>query len=282
MDPLEEFEFKPLTEGLGFHRKKIDLGQEMKKSGVVKNTIVNDPPPAPRGLNPDQKILKSPLPTKAASAVNSAMVSSSQSGDLHSTKSKKDVIDDLVQSFRKPNETFEEGPQKSMVILPENNLEKSSVSPSASKTQSVWVLSGWDIAPFLIDLMMVLSLFLFGMIVSLYVTKVDVYEFLFNPANGIEEYITIPAILFSMIMSYTLITRIFINGTLGEKVFDMQLGSPEDTRKFSYSIKVMLRMFVVVCTGFIILPFLSLIFRRDLAGKISRLSLYRSTKTRVK
>ena len=35
MDPFEEFEIKPLTEGLGFHKKSIPLAEQVKKSGLV-------------------------------------------------------------------------------------------------------------------------------------------------------------------------------------------------------------------------------------------------------
>ncbi len=35
MDPFEEFEMKPLSEGLGFHKKAVPLSEQVKKSGLA-------------------------------------------------------------------------------------------------------------------------------------------------------------------------------------------------------------------------------------------------------
>ncbi len=66
MDPFDEFEFKPLTDGLGFHKKKTatPAKEESKKDALSKNLMKNqglelieetstDPlrPPLPRKKN---------------------------------------------------------------------------------------------------------------------------------------------------------------------------------------------------------------------------------------
>ena len=46
----EEFEFKPLTEGLGFHTKTVDLKKNIETSGAVKEKLATSLPLTPEAL----------------------------------------------------------------------------------------------------------------------------------------------------------------------------------------------------------------------------------------
>ncbi|RYG62259.1 metalloendopeptidase, partial [bacterium] len=70
MDPFEEFEFKPLTEGLGFHKKKsstpaktTDLDSEFQISGPTQDFKQNGLSLLEETTDP----LRSPLPRKNTS-----------------------------------------------------------------------------------------------------------------------------------------------------------------------------------------------------------------------
>jgi hypothetical protein len=67
----------------------------------------------------------------------------------------------------------------------------------------------------------------------------------------------------------------FLGSTPGESVFEEQLGTPAENQKWNYMLKVVWRSTLVLLTGFIILPILSFIFKTDLTGKISGLSIYK-------
>jgi hypothetical protein len=257
MDSNEEFEFKPLTEGLGFHSKKIDLASEVKKSKLVSemvsNKIAKEVQPMPSVAFEEskinsEKIIKSPLPRPEASQNKKAP--------------DKDVIDELIESFKKPAKSFVEE-KKADVIFDK--------IPTEAKINGI--KTAWALAPFLVDLMMVSAFFLIGLIISLYVTKVDIIDFTMNSLKTTENIMVLPAILLMMVFMYVILTRIFIGGTLGEMVFDMQLGTSKDQRSASYGFKVLARLILVMITGFATLPLLSWIFRTDISGKILRLPL---------
>ncbi len=73
---------------------------------------------------------------------------------------------------------------------------------------------------------------------------------------------------------YFVISRAFIGATLGEYSCGLRLGAPNERLKKSYALKVFIRSFVTLATGVILLPLLSLVFRKDLSGKISGISIY--------
>ncbi len=77
-----------------------------------------------------------------------------------------------------------------------------------------------------------------------------------------------------VIQTYLLSTRWFFARTLGEWACDFRLGRPYEYQKRSYLFRVFLRSILIVATGVIVLPILSLLFRTDLAGKIVGLRLF--------
>ena len=50
MDPFDEFEFKPLTEGLGFHKKAVSLKDGLKQGGVLEDELQGLPSALPKNL----------------------------------------------------------------------------------------------------------------------------------------------------------------------------------------------------------------------------------------
>src|SRR5580658_5966931 len=62
MDPFDEFEFKPLTEGLGFHKKTVSLKDGLKSTGVLDDELQNVPLSVPKSLVDDSA--KSPMAKK--------------------------------------------------------------------------------------------------------------------------------------------------------------------------------------------------------------------------
>src|SRR5690242_3597417 len=53
MDPFDEFEFKPLTNGLGFHKKTVSLKDGLKNSGVLDDELHGVPASVPQSLLDD-------------------------------------------------------------------------------------------------------------------------------------------------------------------------------------------------------------------------------------
>lgn len=74
--------------------------------------------------------------------------------------------------------------------------------------------------------------------------------------------------------SYLIFMRAFIGASIGEWTCDLRLGEPVQRFKVTYVLKVMFRTTLILATGVFILPLLSLIFRRDLAGDLSGVKIY--------
>ena len=76
-----------------------------------------------------------------------------------------------------------------------------------------------------------------------------------------------------MAFSYLVLMRSFTGFTLGEWACGLRLGLPWERQDSKYILKTMFRSFIVVSTGLITLPLLSLFFSSDLAGEASSLHL---------
>ncbi|MGZ3723691.1 MAG: hypothetical protein ACXVA9_12200, partial [Bdellovibrionales bacterium] len=50
MDPFDEFEFRPLTDGLGFHKKTVTLKEGLKSTGVLDDELQSVPMSMPKSL----------------------------------------------------------------------------------------------------------------------------------------------------------------------------------------------------------------------------------------
>lgn len=73
---------------------------------------------------------------------------------------------------------------------------------------------------------------------------------------------------------YLIFMRVFNGATMGEWACQLRLGQPSQRTATNYVTKVLVRTTVIMLTGIIFLPLLSLIVKRDLAGELSGLKMY--------
>lgn len=73
---------------------------------------------------------------------------------------------------------------------------------------------------------------------------------------------------------YFIFFRVFLGATIGEWSCGIRIGQPSERMKPSYAFKVISRVLLITCTGIFVLPLLSLISKKDLAGQITKASLY--------
>lgn len=74
--------------------------------------------------------------------------------------------------------------------------------------------------------------------------------------------------------AYMITLRLFMGSTVGEWACDLRLGQPHQRLQSGYVLRVMLRTSLILLTGLLPLPLLSLVFGVDVPGKISGVSLY--------
>lgn len=269
IDPFEEFEFKPLTEGLGFHNKKVDLPSEVRTSGFVKDEFKPTVPQKPAAMINKTEEPKRTWKTESAPEVTTPL------------PRRDEIIEDLVRNFKTPTDKFgkfidEQTPTfKAPAPTKTYSSKATAKTTTPSSANRLERETAWEFSPFLIDALLVSAFSLICLIIALYVTKIDLIGSLMAPDADPLFLATIPAIVVGMGAVYAIITRTFMHGTLGELAFDLQIGSTKDQQSNLYPIKVLFRSVVIIATGFVVLPILSLIFQRDFAGQLTGTTLVR-------
>lgn len=255
MDPFEEFEFKPLTEGLGFHKKKSATPAATSKTEEPStHAFIKD-----QGLELIEETstdpLRPPLPRKKNTPAAPTPGSLTEVGGDGSA-----AVDEILKTLQKNRRLdFESSKQK--------------ISQATHKTE--YKKTTWSFSAALLDGMLVLASSLLCMIILLVATKVDLIGNLSNPDAQGMIYLSTVSLFAGVAFIYLTLNRIYLGYTPGEWAFDQRIGTPEELNKASYSLKVVGRSLLVVVTGFIVFPILSALFNRDIAGSITGAQLYK-------
>lgn len=230
-DPFEEFEFRPLTEGLGFHR------QNEKKA-----TPASSPTFELKQRLPE---IEMPVTTRAPEAkrlpTEAPKTTEAQGGTV-------DEILKTLQSKRKPE-------------FSENRV---STAPAATAYRD----SGPDVSSFILDGMLIMAASLGCLIILLMVTRVDLFATLTQTSDTMT-YAALAVLFAGVAWIYLVLNRIFLGYTPGEWVFDHRIGWPQSLGRAEFSLRVLVRATLVIATGFLPLPILSLMLGKDIAGLIS-------------
>ncbi len=235
-DPFEEFEFKPLTEGLGFHKKNkketppISVRFNSASMNLLDGHVDIDSP------------LQPPLPRNTRTQFNVPDMDDSSA-----------AVEEILQTLRSKK----------------SEIPKSNVTPRT--TPVVRYKAGLqNISAFILDAMLVLAATLLCMIIVLSITKVDVTSAIFSSDSGRLIYLSTIALFGLVSFVYLVGHRIFLGATPGEWAYDLRIGHPNEVGTSGYAISVIARSALVVLTGIFTLPLVSLIMRRDLVGDLSQ------------
>lgn len=247
-DPFEEFEFRPINEGLGFHRKQ--------KSNSV--TTAATPAPVQKakfqpqtGLN--EVTFQSPLPRPE------------QKERARPSFQVPTIEDDsIAKAQNSVNEILKTLNQKRQIDFAQDTA-KQKVEYKKSKPQLFAAV---------LDGMLIASAFLLSLIIMLSVTKVDLFLNLSHPQTSSMIYVATVALFLCIHFIYMVVNRAFAGYTPGEWAFDQICGRPGQIDELTFIPKLIFRTILVAVTGFIILPFLSYLFNKDLAGELSGISLF--------
>ncbi|MEQ1877493.1 MAG: hypothetical protein ABL958_12680 [Bdellovibrionia bacterium] len=260
-DPFDEFEFKPLNEGIGFHKKTaqfkkaLDVTQSMASVSLPLNKPLSDDRPrwtdAPQGaprstIIPNQTRAPQHQPSpQPQGSVPSRIQPTMPSPNISSRGTMRPEIQTRVQEQARP------------------------AARSAHKYGDVNVF----IPAIIFDSIVVIGLTCLFAVAVLLIVEVDLLEIIQIARTDFMTSLSLALLCLSVLELYLIIFRSFLGATLGEWAFDIQLGTAADQASAYYPLRVILRSFIVIATGFITLPILSLIVGRDLAGVLSGLSL---------
>ena len=283
MDFLDEqVEFKPLTKGLGFHNKTVNLKAEVAQSELAREKLART---LPSSLPTDLEITEDPnllfedeylegmkefddLIASADQVLQNLGIeepgsASSVSTPVSSTSLEESLALDLTQSL---SETFSE---------PLPVVEKK-VAKKAKKQKSTSLNQGylrWSLPAMVLDGIVVTTLSLVFILALLLVTKVNFLQTL--TYGGLQgSAIWSLALLFVFVaFVYMVSSRSFFGYSLGEWTFEIRLGRPSDFEKTSYPLQIMWRTLLSWVGVIFLLPLWSFLFSRDWVGSLCGLRL---------
>jgi len=335
MDPFDEFEFKPLTDGLGFHKKTVSLKEGLKNAGVLEDELQSIPVSVPKSLLEDtpkgnskkhsfedvlSALEKTPLNRPAdleftetfAREAKTDGKGSNQSQNRNQGKnqshgknqgnpSKQAMEIEMPRdphSPRGPGERDNKKPNNSP--FPRNDAYRGPIPgtpavpmetkkvPTQSQQESVGTRRGAADSPqrllkpatisvpsAFLDFIIVLALSIVFLVALLMVTKVDLNVVLRNLSRDQMTQIALGIMFVAVMQMYVVIARSFFGATLGEWTFDLQVGEDKEQKAESYPLRVAFRSILVTVTGLFFLPVISALLRRDIAGQLSGVKLYR-------
>ncbi len=259
-DPFEEFEFKPLTEGLGFHQKKptASTAQNFPES------MASSPASSKMGLKTgldldftsDEELnpFKKTLPRKSTPSPVTPAIAPIPS-----------PVDEILLSLKKNRQLEIEEDKKQLREL--------------KNSQAVinWQASGFSVWAAILDGLLVTASALMCMMIVLVVTQVDLFSNLSNPDTEGLIYLATLSLFAGVSFVYMVITRVFMGMTPGEWAYDLRIGKPQEQGSVLFTFQIVLRQILVTLTGFILLPLISLLMGKDVTGKILGLSLHRKS-----
>jgi hypothetical protein len=249
----DDFEFRPLTEGLGFHKKTINL-----RDDNVLNETIQTPTPARQN-------------TKAQS-----IHPSSEPGDRPSwtpqLKNKEFVIAPQSRPQTKPlTQTQSQSPARTQTLTQTHSQTNTQTqAPTQTRTYAQKFIDtpvSWPAALF--DGAMILGLGLLFSAVVFALTKIDLTDLLTMLRDETGAQIASLVLMIAVFEIYCVTCRSFFGKTLGEWAFDCRLGLPQEQLKTVYPLQVAWRTLVIALTGFIVLPVVSSFMNKDIAGMIS-------------
>jgi hypothetical protein len=126
-------------------------------------------------------------------------------------------------------------------------------------------LAMWSLTASMIDLFLLLGMSCVFLLVFLKIVHMPITANLLRDFSGV---------FIAGIWMYMVTTRFFIGSSLGEAACDLRLGRPQDRLSSLYFLKVILRATLIVATGIFILPILSLLVGKDVAGSLSGVRLF--------
>ena len=253
-DLFEEFEFKPITEGLGFHKKKEKVQTSTKSLALNTDTKTKSLPIS------ENTIL---TPTTTESLVNKA--------ETHKTQGDVKIKPSVFDTSYSPNPTPPPGNVSAHSVLQDLQNKRSHLNfkestPYPRRTESLWIDSYPELSAMILDSLLVMAGVLSVLISTLLVTKIDLLGLL--KQSLLSEMLLLGYALLTVVsLSYLFIFRYFLGRTPGEWTTDQKLIITQST--FSKGIIYFWRALLTTLTGFVTLPLIGYLSHSDLLGRLS-------------
>ncbi len=284
-DPFEEFEFRPINEGLGFHRKQKN---QTSGSGLSARSGSSNSGGA-TFITPNQNSTSRNMNTTFNTALatsDSAATGNSFQSPLPRPTAQQDMRTEVRSTGYKSN-TFQvptiEDDSIAKAQTAVNDILKSlnhkrqlDFVSETSRLKGESKRSKPHFFAATLDTMLITAAFLMSLILMLSITKIDLFMNLTHPNTSGLVYLASISLFLAVSFIYMVVNRTFLGATPGEWAFEQTCGLPgQQADEASYLPRIALRTLLVTVTGFITVPLLSYLFNKDIAGDISGVSLYK-------
>ncbi|MCB0341301.1 MAG: hypothetical protein H6626_09590 [Pseudobdellovibrionaceae bacterium] len=298
MDSFDDFEMKPITEGLGFHKKAVKLNDHVKKADLFREGPGRSIPQAPsedaladearRATSALDELLASLEPPKSLRAQESAARKKSQNDvKIYEPLPRKDInkavsFEPEIEPSRSPSPEIKDMGVGAELV---RQTPPAIIKPAKASTGTQRGAS--DQPPYrlrpqpaslssaALDALVVLAFSMVFLLSLLLVTKVDLLAVFDTAKTDLPTQLSMAILYLAVLEIYVVISRSFFGKTLAEWTFDLQMGDDRQVKKAYYPLLVVWRSLVVLATGVVLLPLLSFIVRRDLTSYLSGLQLYK-------
>ncbi len=307
-DPFNEFHVKPITGGLGFHKKSLHLGSNMKKA--MKDSMdVELPHCVPMGLLDEKEPASAKALNEILASFDQVEASASRNGQMNPSTSAplsgRGPLSDRgplvsnsseIRSFAQPLwPSMEEATPRANMMTPKMTPKKAmftpmspahsttsstvpatSITPVASSASTAMPLKAipLSLSSLTLDIMVGGAISLAFLLCFLTVNEFNSMQFMLNIPWNFNIHLAMGAMCIGAFTIYSVLTRSYFGCTLGEWTFDCQLGHEKQMKKAYYPLLVFWRSIVVVISLFM-LPLLSLLIRKDMTYYLTGLQLYR-------
>lgn len=287
MDQIDEFEMKPLTAGLGFHKRQVSLKEHIAKSGVTNRTLrQNLPAQPPQEMTGGEKsqsrsaqeiiaelheALK-PVPNVPVSAASAVSV---KRAEVQFTEILPREIGDVKGPARNQPEI---SPIENIDFqIPDKNLAPKLGSRRGASDNLVNPLTPVSVSfpAIILDGLIVFAFSLVFLASLIMATGIDLLSVFRSSQTDFATQLSLMALYVAIYEMYIIVSRSFFGSTLAEWTFDLRMGDEAQFQKASYPFKVFWRSILVVMTGIVVLPLASLIVGQDIAARLTGLQLYR-------
>ncbi len=164
------------------------------------------------------------------------------------------------------------------LIQPNEISQLDAVFHRGPRKRSGLTLTGWILLSAVVDhLVIIFKSIVFILLASVIFKLINNKEILifFNELFNLHNRVTtFSAIYFLISMVYFISFRVLMSATIGEWSCGLRIGQPSERRQINYVFKILFRVLLITVSGIVTLPVLSLIFKKDLAGQLTKASIY--------
>lgn len=279
---IDNFEFRPLTGGLGFDKTT----EESQKKMTVSSVEVKESTPALEKADfqipeqdfaaPNQAPVSRSLKKMLDSLPPSVDFTEDKNRELNMRAPQTESLQQEVPVYQSPvdQSQFDVTLDNSLSqAFPKEEVDKRFYHQKVTPIQQYQELTS-SFASAAIDALIVLGLASLFVVSLVAITGVDIVAMLTSRELSGRTMMELGLLYAGVTLFYFMLSRGLFGSTLGDWAFDIQLGSEKERNHIMYPFQVIFRTFVILVTGVFIVPIVSLAFGKDMAYYFSGLKLY--------